>query len=442
MKSITLRPVLPALTLAIFNITLLNISYSPTVLADEPIVAAAATKSTKAHSQSLTLKTALARTLAHNPALSLFEFRKQYLQAQKTQGQLRPALALDVALDNVAGTQQYQGFNSAELTVALSSVIEMGGQRRARSALSDTYLAKSRLNQQLEALDVLAEVTHLYIDTLAAQERVDLAKRSLLFAQKNDATVRQRVDAGAAPSADASRAQSAALQAQLTVQAERQHLSTLKVALAAQWGSYKPDFNTLTGSLYQQPWAQAFEALFEHVKKSPNVQIYTQQARVNRAQLRLAKAESAINIGWSVGVKQLQDTSSNNNQALTASVSLPLFSAQRNKASIAMLKANQAQDAVHQEQALLNFYNQLYRAYNNRQQALLTLKTLRDHIIPLLKQARQQTQQAYQKGRYSYLEYISSNTELIAAERAQIDTAAAALKYNTEIEQLTGQLQP
>ncbi|WP_082354044.1 TolC family protein [Marinagarivorans algicola] len=441
MKNIILRPILPALTLVIVNITLLNMSYSSSALADAPIVTDA-TKSLHSHSQALTLEAALERTLKHNPALSRFKFRNQYLQAQKTQGQLRPALALDIALENVAGTQQYQGFDSAELTMALSSVIERGGQRRARGALSDTYLSQSQLHQQLKSLDVLANVTRLYIDTLAAQERVALAKRSLLFAQKNDATVRQRVDAGAAPSADASRAQSSALQAQLTVQAERQHLNTLKMALAAQWGSYKPDFNKLTGSLYQQPSAQAFEALFEHVKKSPNVQIYTAQARVNSAQLRLAEAESATNIGWSVGVKQWQDASSHNSQALTASVSRPLFSAKRNKASIAMIKANQAQDTVLQEQALLNFYNQLYRAYNSRQQALLTLKTLRDHIIPLLKQARQQTQQAYQKGRYSYLEYISSNTELIAAERAQIDSAAAALKYNTQIEQLTGQLQP
>lgn len=440
MKNIPLRPVLVALSFTVFNLGFTCAATASEAPRSASSIASSTT--TPQSSQPLTLKAVLTRTLEHNPSLSLFEFRTQYLQAQKRQAQQRPALELTLEADNFAGTQNYQGVDSAELTVALSSVIERGNQRNARGELSNTYLSKSLLNKQLTALDVLAEVTRLYIDTLAAQERVSLAKQSLLYAKKSDATIRRRVNAGASPSADASRAQAATLQAQLTLQAEQQHLTTLKMALATQWGSYDANFSQLTGNLYQQPKLQTFTALFERVKTSPSVQIYTAQSRIQSAQLRLTKAQSATNLRWSVGIKQLQQPNSQNANALSAGISLPLFSAKRNGASVAMAQASHTQSVIHQEQALLDFYNQLYRAYSNREQALLTLKTLREQIIPLLKQAKQQTQQAYEKGRYSYLEYISANNELISAQRSQIEFAASALKYNTQIEQLTGQLLP
>ena len=50
-----------------------------------------------------------------------------------------------------------------------------------------------------------------------------------------------------------------------------------------------------------------------------------------------------------------------------------------------------------------------------------------------------ETQAAYQRGRYGYLDYVSARQELLSAERTQIEAAAAALTYGAEIEQLTAE---
>ena len=88
---------------------------------------------------------------------------------------------------------------------------------------------------------------------------------------------------------------------------------------------------------------------------------------------------------------------------------------------------------------LLDMHNQLFRAFYNRKQAILVVNSLRSTIIPSLEQALIETQDAYQRGRYGYLDYVSSRQELLSARRTLIEAAASALTYGAEIEQLTSE---
>ena len=69
----------------------------------------------------------------------------------------------------------------------------------------------------------------------------------------------------------------------------------------------------------------------------------------------------------------------------------------------------------------------------------LEVEALRTAIIPALEQALVETQAAYQRGHYGYLDYVSARQELLSARRTQIEAAAAALTYGAEIEQLTAE---
>ncbi|HEC75017.1 MAG TPA: TolC family protein, partial [Methylophaga aminisulfidivorans] len=60
-------------------------------------------------------------------------------------------------------------------------------------------------------------------------------------------------------------------------------------------------------------------------------------------------------------------------------------------------------------------------------------------IIPNLTKSLQQTKYAYQRGLYSYLDFLTARQELLAAKQDRIDAAEAALLYTAEIEQLTAQ---
>ena len=87
-------------------------------------------------------------------------------------------------------------------------------------------------------------------------------------------------------------------------------------------------------------------------------------------------------------------------------------------------------------------HTQLFRAFSNRQQAIISAQKLQNEIVPALEEALSETQQAYERGRYSYLEYVSARHELLIARQTLIESAAAALTYGADIEQLTAEPLP
>ena len=387
-------------------------------------------------SSALTLNTAIQRTLAHNPALAVFRFRDAYLLGRLDTAQLRPALELSIEAENIGGSGDYRLLDSAELTVSLSSVIELGGKRDARGDVISRYRSHVTAEQEVAALDVLAHTTFRYIDVLAEQERLALAKKGLTLADEAYQIVTARAQAGATPEVEVNRAKVAHAQAKLVMLSEQQQLDYLRVALASMWGDQSLAYTHLEGNLYEVADTVDFNTLYSRVKSNPAIHIFASQARIKDAEIRLAKTQSKQDLRWSVGVRRLQETQ---DSAITAGFSLPLFAAKRNNGAVASALAERHTVDAEREVALLSLHQQLYRAYSNRKQALLTSHTLRRDVIPALNDVLIDIQAAYQRGRYSYLDYVTAQQELLSAERALIDAASAALHYGAEIEQLTAE---
>ena len=118
---------------------------------------------------------------------------------------------------------------------------------------------------------------------------------------------------------------------------------------------------------------------------------------------------------------------------------MPLFSGRRNTGAVSAARAQRNEIYVQKEVALLSMHTQLFRAFHNRKQAILAAKTLQSTIIPALRDALKETQIAYERGRYGYLDYVSARQELLNAQRTLIEAAASALTYGAEIEQLTAE---
>ncbi|WP_438863101.1 hypothetical protein [Neptunicella sp.] len=112
--------------------------------------------------KTLTLANAIQRSLSQNPSLKVFPFRYAALKGQAQTAQLRPAFELGFDASNIGGTGNFTGIGGSELTVALSSVIEMGGKRSARQDLISYSRSVIDANRQVESLALLGEVTRRY----------------------------------------------------------------------------------------------------------------------------------------------------------------------------------------------------------------------------------------------------------------------------------------
>ena len=390
----------------------------------------------QAGTSALTLSTAMARTLADNPALQVYTFKRQILDADRSQATLRPAYQLGIEAENFAGSGATEGFSGGEYTLSLSAVLELGDKRNARIAAAGSRYHHLTAQREIEAIELLGEVTRRFVAVLAAQHRLALAGESAQLAEQTYREMANQSAAGALPLVDVKRAAAAAAQARLTATIQEQQLEYLKVALAAMWGATTPAFTTVAGELYQFDDAIPFDTLLARVERNPALQIFAAEERMRSAELRLAKTQSSTDVAWSVGVRRLED---GNDTALVAGVSIPLFSGQRNRSATQAAAAARNEVMVRRDVALTTIHTQLFRAYTSRAQAVLTVTQLRDTIIPALEEALQEIKRAYERGRYRYLDYLSARQEWLGARRALIDAASAALLYGAEIEQLTAE---
>ncbi|WP_020209562.1 TolC family protein [Gilvimarinus chinensis] len=386
--------------------------------------------------QALTLAEASEKALRANPDLQVFEYRNKHAMAQAETASLRPAYNIGLEAENFAGTGEFSGFDGGEYTLSLSSTIELGGKRDARLQAADSRIAQLQYQRQAQSLALLGEVNRAFIQLLALQEKQKINLQKVDLAEASQALVSRRVNSGAAPEAERLRAQAVLAEARLQVEATNAALERQQFFLANFWGGTADEVGDVSGQLYQFAQPENFVELWKQLESAPVGQQLAANIRWQEAELARAKSNASSDLNWTLGVKQMPVS---DDTALVAGISMPLFSASRAKSSINAALAARDIAGSEQSSALLQLRQRLYSAWSQQREYSKRATTLRQQIIPALKEAAKQTKQAYQSGRYSYVDWVSSQRELYYAEINAIDAAAEALANQILIEQLTAQ---
>jgi cobalt-zinc-cadmium efflux system outer membrane protein len=397
---------------------------------------AAPTSAANSQSSAMTLPSAVQLALSRNPELQVYQLREQGLRGLATTANLSPQFAVGAEAENLGGSGDFNGTDSAEFTLALSSVIELGGKREARVAAVNAQRALIDAERQARALDLMGEVTRRFVDAVANQARLELALKSRSLAQDTVQAVQRRTRSGAAPEAELYRARAQLAQAQLAVDEAQNRLQVSAVSLAVMWGDTEPDFVRVSGDLLNLGVTGDFNALFQRAIENPAIAVFASEERVRAAELQLAKTQASADIDWSIGVRQFQDT---DDTALVAGLSIPLNTSGRNAGALVTARAARDEVAIEREAALLSVRASLFDAFQQRRQGIETAHALRADVIPALATALQQTRAAYESGRYGYQEWVAARQELLAAEHDLIAAASAALHSGATIEQLTAE---
>jgi len=386
--------------------------------------------------QRLTLSDAIARTLANNPQLHQYRLQEQALLGKRLLNDLSPALRLGVEVENVAGGGEYSGHAMAETTLSLSSVIELGSKRSSRRSAATARLDLLDYRRQAFTLDVLGDLTAIFVKTLKVQALSSLALETRDLTQDMLVIVQDRSQRGAAPDSELRRAIAAKAMAQLRVDDLQQQLQRNRTRLAGFWGETSTSWQLLAGDLYAFSPQLDFSELYRRALSSPAIEVFASERRLKTAELQLAQTQSRPDIGWQLGIRRLEESS---DSALSASISLPLFSGKRNRGAVSAALARRDEIEFERRTAELRLYVQLFDAYSRRQQFIHSSKVFQSTIIPELSSALASTQQAYETGRYSYQDWIAAQKELLNAKQTAIESAAAASLSQAVIEQLIAQ---
>ena len=386
--------------------------------------------------QNLELPLAIQYTLTRNPQLLSYGARLKGLEARAITAGQAPPLSLGLSVENFAGSGELKSFDAAEMTLSLSSVIELGGKRHLRSASISAEAERVSVLQELEALNLLGDLTQTFINTRGLEERLRLADDAIALAKSTLKIVKRRATAGASPEAEVWRAKAGLNRAILAYADLAGQLENQKLSLAAFWGARSFDFDNISGELYEFAEADNFESLYQRATTKPLIQAYASERRLRELDLQAAEAAGKADIQWQLGLRHLQEADDN---ALVASFSLPLFAGSRNQGTIGSSLAALDEVQYQKQSALLSLHTRLRNAYRQRKISIRAAHKIRSDLLPALEKALTETRKAYEHGLYTYVDWSAAQRELQAGKHLLIDAALSAHLSQAKIEQLSGE---
>ncbi len=384
----------------------------------------------------LTLGHAIEQALAGNPGLASFAFRLRAQEGRSQAAGLRPPLEFRVEAENVLGTGRAQGLDAAEATFTLSHVVELDGKRERRLATVAAERSLIEVQREAAQLDVLAEVTRRFIHVAADQEQLQLTARATTLAEQTVTAATMRVTAGRAPEVEVRRSRITLARARVEQEHAEHELLTSRRKLAAMWGATEAGFGAVSADLYALPAVEPFELLVARLAGNPDFTRFASESRLRDAEIRLAESKRRADITYFAGVRRLQET---RDQAFVAGVTIPLAGRDRARgevlAATALRDLNLAEREAHRVQAEA----QLFEIYQELNHSLAEVRMLRAEVLPEMEGALEATRYAFERGRYSWLEWVDAQRELVSVQRALIEAAANVHLYRTELERLTGE---
>ena len=385
--------------------------------------------------ETLTLEDTIRMTLANNPSLYEFEFKQRVIDGESKTAALKPALSAGVELENLLGTGEVSGIKELEVTLTLSSVLQLNDKPAARLNVLSERRIQQDVEKQIRTLDILGELNRRYIKVLVLQASLEVIKDAETLALYTLNAVTKRVEAGASPLLEQKRAQAALAQAKLDVSLAQQDLRFGLRSLSIMWGEQTPSFKRVEGDLFAFNKIASFDALAVAIQSGPHINLFATQSRVQAAQLRLAQANNLADIEWSAGLRRMQGI---DETALVAGISVPLFQKERNLGEYEAHRARLDAIELQKQSNLRSLLHSVNQALGEHTRALLEVETIQLNVIPPLKEALDLVESAYLEGRFSYLEWVTTRQEFLTTRLTLIEAASQVHLSKTEIETLTG----
>jgi outer membrane protein, heavy metal efflux system len=380
----------------------------------------------------LTLKEALALTLKRNPELAAFSWDVRSADARALQARMWPNPDLNTQTEDIGGTKQSTGLSRSQTTLQLSQLIELGGKRKARVREANAGRELARLDYESKRLDVLRKTTQAFIEVLAAQERVRLARENVDLTSGLLPDVRKRIEAGKASAVEQTRIDVTVASARIELDQAERGLRIAREHLCRQWDDVRPSFDLALGDLERidrRPKGASLD-----VSLNPEIARWEPEKDKREATLRLQQAEAVPNLTLSAGPRYIVETHEWT-QVIGFSLPLPLWN--RNEGGILDARNQVAKVEDEKRGSVARVSGELSDAYQTVARAANEVQILDEAVLPGAQKTIVELQQGYQAGRYSYVELNDARRTLTAARLQRLQALADYHKAVADIEALT-----
>ena len=384
----------------------------------------------------LTLSQALTLALARNPEMAAFSWEIKAHQGVVQQAKLLPNPEIELGIENILGEDETRSFKSAESSMRLSQLIELGGKRARRLQIASLERDLAGWDYETTRLDILAAANKAFFELLTAQERMQLGQENLALAEEVFNTVNIRVQTGKASPLEKSRAQIVVSKNRIAL---NNHARTLKAALhnlASTWGATKPHFAKAVGNFEKTGMPPSLASIGLRLTQNPEIARQRTEIELQNMRLSMAKALAVPDINVGAGVKRHEDID-DFTFLFGFSMALPVFD--RNQGGISAAKAEVSTQKSKNQAIVIAIKTDLSQNYEDFQAASAEVNSLQEQILPVAKETFEAINWGYQQGQFEFLDVLDAQRTLIELREQLVDSLQRYHDRRISIERLIAQ---
>ena len=378
----------------------------------------------------LSLDSALAKAFANNPELAAARWEIDIAQGARQQAGLLPNPVLSVDAEDTRR-------DSRTTSVKLSQALELGGKRGARVEVASRGQELAALELERRGNQLRADVLQAYYAALRAQERTQLAGRSLALAERGVSVAQGRVNAGKASPVEATRAQVQLAEVRLELSRGQMEQDTAYQQLASITGSAATDFSAVQEPERAPSTLPASAQLLSRLPETAELRLAEQEIVQREASLGLERAQRIPDLDVSIG-SQYDAGARERVNLVGLSMPLPLFNRNQGNLLSAARRADQARDLRNATE--LRLRSETRQALEQWNTARGEVQAFNQTILPAAQRAVDSATRGFEMGKFSFLEVLDAQRTLIGARSQYLAAVAQTTDARVRIERIYGDL--
>jgi len=389
----------------------------------------------KEPTRDIRLNQALALALARNPALSAFSKEIRARDAQALQEGLLPNPEMSFEIDEWGGSSDRTSFDAAETMLRFDQLVELGGKRAKRKKVAIMERNLGEWDFRSKRLDILQSTTKAFVDTLAAQQRSQLARETFGLAQQIFQVVSERVKAGKTSPVEKNKASVELSKANVELQRTRYEMKAAEKRLASEWGGEPDEFSSVTGNLEAPTDIPALADLLKQTRNNPDIARWDAEMDFRNSALELAKARRFPDVTVGAGVKRFEV---NDEMAAVAGFSIPLPIFDRNQGNIRAARERITKAKDDRAMAVILVEKELSETYQALSSFHEQVEALKNEILPASKSVFESTREGFQQGKFQFLDVLDAQRTFFDAEFQYIEALQNYHKALADVDRLIG----
>lgn len=384
-----------------------------------------------AHSEPLTLESAISRTLNAAPEAEANAARLEALRAARSQAGLKPNPTVEILGENVTGTGPYKFLGGAELTATYAQSFERGGKRAARVTLAERDIAVAEAEALVQRLNIAQRVQAAYVEALTEQAKVEVATERVRLAKILAAEVNRRVREARDPLFAGTRAATRVAEAEVDLELAKHARDAALIRLALLWGGTPAGLTISTDEFF---------VLDRPVPKDAaqtSVDLAVFEARIRRAEAAIT-VEQARRVQDPTARGGLRYLNATGDLALLGGVSIPLARNDTNRFNIERATAERRRAEADIEVARLGRLRELRLAEEKVEEARHEAAAILERVYPGTEKTLEQVREGFARGGFRHVDIDEAHTRVIQVRERMVEAIAEYHEARVQLDRLTG----